>query len=856
MMRIHNENTVLAWSFALRFIRISVPLLLLLAAVLWLLYRGEWNVRQTRQVAGAESALQLARQAIEAELGGLRGDVLYLAEEVSLRSWIERGAPADRARVGTDFLAFIRHHTNYDQARFIDAQGHEVVRINAGDGARQPSVVAENQLQDKSARYYVKETLGLDAGQIYISPFDLNVEKGVIAEPLMPVIRVGTPVVDGDGRKRGLVMLSYRGQRLLDRLRQIGERNDGELWLLDTNGYWLLGPSRQQEWGFMYPQRRELRFQRDYPQVWEAIVSGPPLAQLNLDQALFTYARIDPQSVSAPKAQGWILVVHSPRRFLRQEMAGYARHLGVAYAVLALMLVFASGVIAYKDLQRRQSEARRRDSETRFGALLDAAPDAIVILDQRGRVQLVNVEAERGFGLSREELEGRDVVRLVPQRLRQRYCADFATYLSNPAVRSMGLDSEMHMLRGDGEEYPVEVRLSPLMTEQGTLIIAIIRDVSARNAAQEAQRQLQLRYQELVNNLPIGVYRNTPGERGSFIEVNAAMLEIFEADSADELLERPVSDLYCNPDERRLFSQRLMEQGYTKSQELHLKTLKGRAFHAAITAVRKRDSSGRVYFDGIVEDVSERKENERSIRQLNASLRARSVELETINRELESFSYSVSHDLRAPLRAMDGFSQSLLHDYVELLDEKGKDRLRRIRSAAQRMAILIDDLLKLSRVSRSEIVWQKVDLTSLAHEAIEDLKQADGTRKVEFSVQPDLIASGDPRLLRILVANLLGNAWKFTAKCEEAKIEMGGKAGPEGYIYHVRDNGAGFDMAYADKLFGAFQRLHDSREFPGSGIGLATVQRVISKHAGRVWAESTPGEGATFYFTLGKSEEL
>ncbi len=848
------NTEVLSWSFARRFLRVSVPLLLLLALVLWLLYRGELHVRQARQVAAAENSLQLARQAVDAELRGLRGDVLYLAEEVSLRSWIERGAAADKARIGTDFLAFIRYHNIYDQARFIDEHGHEVVRINAGD--KHPVVVAENELQDKSARYYVKNTLELGAGQIYLSPFDLNMEKGAIVEPVRPVIRLGTPVVDSDGRKRGLVMLSYRGQRLLDRLREIGQRNNSDLWLLDANGYWLLGPSPQHEWGFMFPDRGELRFQRDYAQAWKAIVSGPAQARLNLDDALFAYARISGESAHAPKAQGWILVVRSPRASLRREMAGYARHLGIAYAVLALMLIAASAVITHKDIQRRRSEARTRESESRFGALLDAAPDAIVILDQLGRVKLINTQAERDFGYSRQRLQGEEVVRLVPERLRQQYCSEFAAYLEAPSIRSLGLDTEMHMLRNNGEEFPVEVRLSPLVTEQGTLIIGIIRDVSARKQAQEAQRQLQLRYQELVNNLPIGVYRYSPDDHGTFLEVNAAMVDIFEAESVVELLHHPIRDLYSDPSERQIFSQRLLEQGRTKFDELRLRTLKGREFHAAITAVMKHDSSGRVYFDGIVEDVSERKESERSIRQLNARLHARSVELEAINRELESFSYSVSHDLRAPLRAMDGFSQSLINDYMDLLDAKGKDRLMRIRAAAQRMAALIDDLLKLSRVSRAEIAWQKVDLTSIANEVLEELKQADRGRNVRFSVQPDLTASGDPRLLRVVVANLLGNAWKFTVNCERAEIHMGGKAGSDGYIYYVKDNGAGFDMAYADKLFGAFQRLHDSREFPGSGIGLATVQRVIAKHAGRVWAQSAVGEGTTFYFTLGKGEEL
>ncbi len=839
----------------LRFLRVSVPLLLILAVVLWLLYRSELKVREAMQRAAGESSVQLASQTIKVELGGLRGDLLYLADEVSLHGWLSSGARADRARLGADFLAFLQHHRNYDQVRFIDARGREVVRINTDGG--QPVLVPDSALQDKSGRYYVNKTLALRAGQIYMSPFDLNIENGVLVQPIQPVIRLGTPIFDDAGRLRGLVMLSYRGRRILDYLAEIGSRNNTALWLLNADGYWLLGPDTATEWGFMFPERREMRFQRNYAQAWEAILAGPAQGQLKFDQVVFTYSKINPdQTPTWRGGRGWVLVAPMPRASLAADLALYARHLFVAYAVLAALLLFASGVITFKDTQRRRSEARTRESETRFGALLQAAPDAIVILDQSGRIKLINSQAEVGFGYSREELVGRQVEQLVPASFQEQYCGDFAGYLKNPVPRSMGVEAELSMLRKDGTAFPAEIRLSPLHTGQGMLIISIIRDISARQQAEEAQRQLQLRYQELVNNLPIGVYRNTPGEQGSFIEINHAMVDIFEAESVEALLAHSVSDLYCDPLKRREFSERLMRQGSTRAEELQLKTLRGRPFFAAITAVMKRDRQGEVYFDGIVEDVSERKESERSIRQLNGRLYARSVELETINRELEAFSYSVSHDLRAPLRAMDGFSLTLLQDYAGQLDDKGKDRLNRIRAAAQRMALLIDDLLKLSRVSRTEIVWTQVDLSRLAEEVMEELQASEPQRRVSFSVQQGLSAGGDARLLRILLANLLGNAWKFTRRCEEAKIEMGGNSDREGYIYSVRDNGAGFDMTYVDKLFGAFQRLHDNREFPGSGIGLATAQRVVSKHGGRIWAEGEVGRGATFYFTLDKGADL
>jgi signal transduction histidine kinase len=229
---------------------------------------------------------------------------------------------------------------------------------------------------------------------------------------------------------------------------------------------------------------------------------------------------------------------------------------------------------------------------------------------------------------------------------------------------------------------------------------------------------------------------------------------------------------------------------------------------------------------------------------------ARTAQLEIANKELESFSYSVSHDLRAPLRGIDGFSQALLEDYGDRLDAQGKSYLQRVRAASQRMAELIDDMLSLSRVSRGEMKSETVDLGALAQSVAVELQNADRLRQVEFTIAAGLLAKGDARLLRVVLENLLRNAWKFTGKNSAAKIEVGVDRQNGQPVYFVRDDGAGFDMAYAEKLFGAFQRLHSSAEFQGTGIGLATVQRVIRRHGGRVWAESKVGQGATFYFTL------
>ena len=257
----------------------------------------------------------------------------------------------------------------------------------------------------------------------------------------------------------------------------------------------------------------------------------------------------------------------------------------------------------------------------------------------------------------------------------------------------------------------------------------------------------------------------------------------------------------------------------------------------------------------LLQDIADRAglaiENARLYDDLERRVRLRTAELEALNKELESFSYSVSHDLRAPLRAIDGFTEAFIEEYGAGLDDQATRYLSRVRSGAQRMGQLIDDLLNLSRIARAPVLRERVDVSALATKVLSDLRARNPDRTVETSIAAGLVAEADPRLLAVLFDNLLGNAWKFTAKRSTACIEVGEESHDGARTFFVRDNGAGFDMAYASRLFAPFQRLHSESDFPGTGIGLATVLRVLSRHGGRIWAEGAKDRGATFRFTLG-----
>jgi PAS domain S-box-containing protein len=585
-------------------------------------------------------------------------------------------------------------------------------------------VVRMNPVAEKLTGWPFSEAKGKALGEVFCivnegtraiaeSPVDLVLREGAVvglANHTLLIARDGSeyaiadsgaPILDARGEIRGVVLVFHdeTAGRTVDRalresearFRRLTESGLIGIVLSDTTG--TIHEANDAFLRIVGYTREELR------------AGGIGGAELNAPGGNDAQEAAREQLMAHGVAQPW------EKEFVRKDGSRAPVLIGVT------MLEPPNCLCIVLDLtERKRAEAAiqglrvQREADAKFRALLEAAPDAMVIVTPGGDIALVNDQTEKLFGYTRDELLGHNAEILVPVRQRDKRPGYGGAYFTNPQTRSMGEGPGLYGLRRDGSEFPIEISVSPIETPEGLLVSSAVRDITDRKRAE--------------------------------------------------------------------------------------------------------------------------------------------VALRVANAELEAFSYSVAHDLRAPLRGMNGFAQILLDEYKDELDATGQDCLREIHENAVRMGGLIDALLSLAWVNRRELKAEWTDMTAIVRTVANQLAAADRQRLVEVVVEERLSAYVDPRLCRSLLDNLLGNAWKFTGKVLEPRVEFGSvdKEGVRGFF--VRDNGAGFDMAHAKRLFGPFQRLHTVREFQGTGIGLATAQRIVHRHGGRIWAEGSVDAGATFYFTL------
>jgi PAS domain S-box-containing protein len=504
--------------------------------------------------------------------------------------------------------------------------------------------------------------------------------------------------------------------------------------------------------------------------------------------------------------------------------------------------------VILRDITKRK---RAEDDAAHLAAIVESSDDVIIGKDLRGIVTSWNGGAERVFGYSAPEMIGCSITRLIPPDRQNEEQDILAKVASGESVRHF----ETVRMRKDGSTLDISVTVSAIRDAEGRIVGAskVARDITARKRTEKALREREEQLRLYAEHSPAAIAMFD--REMKYLVASRQWLAVYHL-GGQEIIGRSYYEVFPEIGGRWI--------------EIHRRCLAGAVercdedcFHRAdgtaewirweVRPWHQADGSigGIIIFS---EDITARKRAEEELNKLNAELEqrvaGRTAELETANRELDAFSYSVSHDLRAPLRALDGFSQAVIQDFGPQLPAQGQHYLRTIRKAAQQMGMLIDDLLAFSRLSRAPLKKQPVNTGQLVREVLEHLGAERQGRQIDLQVGDLPPCNGDPALLKQVWTNLLSNAFKYTGRRETAEVEIGCQSRPEGAVYFVRDNGAGFDMRYAHKLFGVFQRLHRAEDYEGTGVGLAIVQRVVHRHGGRVWAEAAPERGATFYFNI------
>jgi PAS domain S-box-containing protein len=667
----------------------------------------------------------------------------------------------------------------------------------------------------------------------YVSPMYVRA-----AVPRLNVFAIALPIKSTTGQVAGILVLQIRIENLLQWVAGINQETDTSIYIVDSKGQMMLH-SR-------HGDQNELVSVMATPVVQKLRGSGQGVElgfdELEHEESIINYAAVP--------GYDWGVLVTQPVRSSK-VLAARDEQLHMLLAGYGFILLL--GIITTGLLMRIVNERHKAESAAHFATIVNTATEAIISVNQDQRIVLFNHGAESCFGYSAAEMLGQPLDRLLPKQLGEIHRSHIQNFADAPEInrasRHMAGDREISGRRKDGTEFPVEASIAKSTVNGQTTLTVILRNVTERRQAEQALRASEERFRHTIDSMLEGCQIIDRNWR--YVYINDAA-EKHNRRPKEELLGKVMTDVWPGIEKTDVYSAevRCMNERIPQHMETEFTFPNGSTgwFEIGIQPM-----PGGIFI--LSTDITERKQAEMKIRQLNMDLEhmviERTAELAAANKELEAFSYSVSHDLRAPLRSIDGFSQALLDDYAERLDDQARDFLNRVRGATQRMGMLIDDMLMLSRVTRAQMRRKTVDLGVLAADVLEELQKSEPERKVEWRIEPGLIIAGDEQLLRVLLVNLLGNAWKFTGKTANAKIEFGAAHNADGVTeFFVNDNGAGFDMRYAGKLFGAFQRLHLVSEFPGTGVGLATVQRIVHRHGGQVRAEGVPGQGATFYFTL------
>ncbi len=784
---------------------------------------------------------EIFAQFFEQDIQEVAKDLQQLVDGDGLRDYLQSGKPEYLARAVHRAWFYSLHNPDFDKVRYIDETGKEIIRINQNG-----EIVPPDQLQNKADRPFFQKANGLPQGEFYISALDLNVEHGKVEVPYKPTVRVATPIFDATGKRRGIYIVNLLAANCVDRLLKLTPQYQQRLRILNAQGYWIKAAQPSDEWGFILPGRADMTLARTDPALW-ALISKDPQGQTAHNGGYFSWARIVPVKI-APGPQDTViaedafLVIGS--EISSEEWAAYFLGLKQTFAVVALVLLLVGSVtwIFFRARQEAQKELDRFFVLTR---------DMVCIAGFDGYFKRLNPAWMRTLGYTEDELLSKPFLDFV-----------------HPDDRSKTVSETVHLREG-GEVISFENRYrckdgsyrwllwNARSVPKTQTIFASARDLTERKQMEETLRQNEEKTRLMIESIQdYAIFMLGPD--GTIATWNSGA-ERIKGYHDEEIIGQHFSRFYPEDKIRENFPEKELLEAAQKGRvgDEGLRVRKdGSQFWANVVINAIRNSQGELLgFVKVTRDVTNRKLAEDRIQKLNEELKNRAVQLEAANKELEAFSYSVSHDLRSPLRHIHGFVELLQESPALKAEETSRRYMNVITKSTKEMGRLIDDLLTFSRTGRVEMHPKEVDMRLLLDDAISELRSDCEGRKVIWDIKPLPAVSGDPNLLHLVWVNLISNALKYTRPRPEARIEIGsveqapGHAGNE-TVFYIRDNGVGFDMNYASKLFGVFQRLHRAEDFEGTGIGLANVQRIIHRHGGRVWAKSQLDVGSTFYFSL------
>ena len=851
------------WDSVRPFLFVFFSAAMITALLVFGFYQFESRASKAVLVKAETSTVEMDRLVANQQFGSIASDLLLLTGMLEHDLPMFKNWEKASKHVSHDLWMYAAIKNIYDQIRFIDANGMERIRVNYNNG--KPAIVSESRFQNKAHRYYFRDAMNLERGDIYVSPFDLNVEHGQVEQPWKPMIRFATPVFNDHGDKMGITVLNFLGAKLLGKFELKHAGSPGDVMLLNADGYWMHAPWPEKQWGFMFPGGEGKIFGKDFPEEWQRIREGKS-GQFETANGLFTYATVYPMQEVWKSSAGpgealmsrelqpesdvyhWKIVSHVSARALAEYPRGLTERSLKLYLLLLIPLGIGSWFLARHKLLRAMSEKHLKKSEERLRLALGTANEAWFDVNvQTGAVQ-VSPEYAGMIGYDPEEfdtsLQGW-MDHLHPDD-RESVTDAFSTCLATGGPEAM---EYRRQTKSGGWAWIYSVgKIVEWDAEQKPLrMIGIHMGISDRKEAEQRIIENDKRYRSFVEGAKDAVFI-ADAASGLILETNDAASQLIGLPK-EKIIGMHQSELH--PADKAEFYKEIFERhardGSDNESDVYICRSDGRLVPVEIST-SVVELNGRKIMQGMFRDISERTRDEDYREALLEDLKAK-------NKELERFAYSVSHDLKTPMITIRGFLNRLEQDVSENNIEYIHDDIGRITKATKKMHKMLEDVLELSRIGRLVNPPEEISLSELALEAAAAFDEQIVQDGVQLDVDTDLpsVSADRPRLLQVY-QNLIGNALGYMGERKKPHIEMGAEKRDGELAFFVRDNGIGIEPPFHEEIFGLFEQLDPKAK--GTGVGLALCRRIIEAHDGRIWVESGgKGKGSTFYFTLKSSPE-